>query len=88
MTNICQIIYNKSEIASVAIQTERIYNFSDIFTKTFYDAKYDNVVFVIKAGIDSYDEVFEEYKTIVQSSETSMIRYSVLNIRYLIMTLR
>ena len=84
LSNYLQLV----KIASVAIQTKRIYNFSDIFTKTFYDTKYDNVVFVTKAGIESYDEVLEEYKTIVQSSETSMIRYSVLNIRYLIMTLR
>ena len=86
LSNYLQLVRYK--ITSVAIQTKRIYNFSDIFTKTFYDTKYDNVVFVTKAGIESYDEVLEEYKTIVQSSETSMIRYSVLNIRYLIMTLR
>ena len=63
------------------------YHFSDIFTQTFYDAKYDNIVFVTKGGINSDDEVFDEYKTIVQSSENSMIRYSVLNIGYVIMTI-
>ena len=73
--------------AFVAIQSDIIYDFAGIFTQTFYDAKYDNIVFVSKGSINSHDEVFDEYKTIVQSSENSMIRYSVLNIGYVIMTI-
>ena len=85
--NVCNMTYiplkyiiNKNNII------KNNYHFSDIFTQTFYDAKYDNVVFVTKGSINFHDEVFDEYKTIVQSSENSMIRYSVLNIRYVIMT--